>query len=140
MVEDAQRRHGDYRVVGVLFTGPNRLDLATSLADRFQRGLIRIPADPVIRSDLRAIKKESGSQGQVRLVNDGDVHADRFWAAGLACRAADMPPTSYDYLAVPRRTALDGRSSSDDSPRERERRARGESDGARAFARMRGTW
>jgi len=109
VVEDAQNRHGTYRVVGVLLTGPNRLDLATSLVQRFERGLIRVPPDPVIRADLRAIKKASGAQGQVRLVNEGEVHADRFWAAGLASRAADSPPTEYDYLPVPRRTALDRR-------------------------------
>lgn len=96
VVEDAQRRHGTYRVQGVLLTGPNRLDLATSLVQRFERGLIRIPADPIIRADLRAIKKASGKQGQVRLVNDGEIHADRFWAAGLACRAADTPSVAID--------------------------------------------
>ena len=107
VVEDAQRRHGNYRVQGVLLTGPNRLDLATSLVQRFERGLIRIPADPIIRADLRAIKKASGAQGQVRLVNDGEVHADRFWAAGLACRAADtpyaalMPNPSYGRTGAP---------------------------------------
>ncbi|HUO23692.1 MAG TPA: terminase family protein [Caulobacteraceae bacterium] len=117
VVEDAQQRHGAYRVVGVLLTGPNRLDLATSLVQRFERGLIRVPADPVIRSDLRAIKKVSGPQGQVRLVNDGDVHADRFWAAGLACRAADTGPASFDYTPVPKRTALDRAGDWDDDDR-----------------------
>lgn len=100
VVEDCQRRHGAYRVQGVLLTGPNRLDLATSLVQRFERGLIRIPADPIIRADLRAIKKASGAQGQVRLVNDGEVHADRFWAAGLACRAADTPRAAIESASI----------------------------------------
>jgi phage FluMu gp28-like protein len=136
VVEDAQLKHGTYRVVGVLLTGPNRLDLATSLVQRFERGLIRIPPDPAVRADLRAIKKASGAQGQVRLINEGDVHADRFWAAGLACRAADTPITEFDYTPVPRVTALDARADFDDGDR-------GQRVGGglrRDFARARGTW
>ena len=112
VVEDAQLRHGTGRITGVLLTGPNRLDLATSLQQRFERGLIRIPPDPKIRADLRAIKKKSGAQGQVSLVNDGDVHADMFWAAGLACRAADTPYQAYAYRPV--------RPESDDGPHGRD--------------------
>jgi len=115
VVEDAQLRHGKLRVHGVLLTGPNRLDLATSLVDRFERGLIRIPADPVIRSDLRAIKKAHGAQGQVRLVNEGEVHADRFWAAGLACRAAETPATTYGgYEGIGKVRPLEERAYRDD--------------------------
>ncbi len=114
VVEDAQGRHGSYRVNGVLLTGPNRLDLATSLVQRFERGLIRIPPDPVIRADLRAIKKASGAQGQVRLVNEGTVHADRFWAAGLACRAADTPAMEYAHHRAANRTLFSGRDQTDD--------------------------
>lgn len=90
VVEDAQARHGSMRVHGELLTGPARLDLSISLSQRFERGLIRVPPDPVIRADLRAIKRASGSGGAVRIVNEGDVHADRFWAAALASRAADQ--------------------------------------------------
>lgn len=89
VVEDAQTRHGSLRVQGVLLTGPNRLDLAISLAQRFERGLIRVPPDPVIRADLRAIKRASSGE-HVRIVNEGEVHADRFWAGALASRAADQ--------------------------------------------------
>lgn len=97
VVEDAQGRHGS-RVVGKLLTGPTRLDLALSFADRFERGLIRIPRDPVIRADLRAIKRVGSEEsGTIRIVNEGKVHADRFWAGALASRAADMPAALYRY-------------------------------------------
>lgn len=109
VVEDAQRRHGSYRVQGFLLTGPTRLDLGVSLATRFERGLIRIPPDPVIRSDLRAIKRAPTAGGGVRLVNDDTTHADRFWAAGIASRLADLPPGEYDYRAVPRGAAAGAR-------------------------------
>lgn len=104
VVEDAQIRHGTARVNGVLLTGPNRLDLGLSLQARFEKGLIRIPPDPIIRSDLRAIKKASSAGGGVRLVNDDTVHADRFWAAALASRGADMPglaTSGYHSVAKP---------------------------------------
>lgn len=100
VVEDEQRRYGETRVHGVLLTGPNRLDLAIALKDRFDRGLIRIPPRPEIRTDLRAIKKKGGIAGSITLVNDGEVHADEFWAGGLACGAAQTPYQAYAYEAV----------------------------------------
>lgn len=96
VVEDLIARHGD-RVVGFLLTGPTRLDLGLSVAMRFERGLIRVPPCPKIRADLLAIKKASSAGGGVRLVNEGDVHADRFWAAGIASRLGDFPLTEYGY-------------------------------------------
>lgn len=38
--------------------------------------------------------------GGVRLVNEDSVHADRFWAAGIASRLGDFPPAEYGYLPV----------------------------------------
>lgn len=102
VVEDAQLKHGSTRVVGQLLTGPTRLDLAIGLATRFERGLIRIRPDPKTRADLRAIKKIDSAGGGVRIVNDGKVHADRFWAYALASRAADMPYQIIDYRSVPK--------------------------------------
>lgn len=110
VVEDAQARHGD-RVVGFLLTGPTRLDLGLSLAMRFERGLIRVPPCPIIRADLRAIKKVASAGGGVRLVNEDSVHADRFWAAAIASRLGDFPPAEYAYHPVRRGGAPAGTSS-----------------------------
>lgn len=107
VVEDAILRHGQ-RVQGFLLTGPTRLDLGMSLAKRFELSRIRIPHDPVIRADLLAIKKAPSSGGGVRLVNDESVHADRFWAAGIASRLGDFPRQDYDYRAVPSGTRIGG--------------------------------
>lgn len=96
VVEEAIRLHGS-RVHGELLTGPSRLDLAMSLKQRFETHRIRIRKDPATRADLMAIKKVGSEQsGGVRIVNEGNVHADRFWAYGLASRAADLPSLTYD--------------------------------------------
>jgi phage FluMu gp28-like protein len=100
VVEDEQRRYGSSRCHGVLLTGPNRLDLATLLKDRVERTLIRVPPLPALRADYRAIKKQGGPAGAVRLVNEGEVHADEFWASGLACRGAATPWQAYSYRGL----------------------------------------
>ena len=98
VVEDAQARWGSMRVEGVLLTGPNRLDLAVSFRERVERALIRVPPLPELRTDYRAIKKQGGVSGAVRLVDDGDVHADEFWATALACRGAEQGLGPFDAL------------------------------------------
>lgn len=98
VVEDAQKRHGNLRVEGVIFSGPAKLDLATSLRQRVERGLVRFPPDPVIRADFRAIKRTGGSGNG--LVEEGEVHADMFWAAALACRAADLGGVTIDFQST----------------------------------------
>lgn len=100
VVEDEQLRYGSSRVEGVLLTGPNRLDLALALKDRVDRCAIRIPPLPEIRTDFRAIKKKGGVGGSVSLVNEGEVHADEFWAAGLACAAASIDHQPFAYHRV----------------------------------------
>ena len=106
-VEEARKRYGDSRVSGQFLVGRNRLDLGLSLADRFQRNLIRIPSCPIIRADLLAIKELPNSSGMKRIGDDpdGKVHADRFWAASLASRAADIAPGEYDYRPVKQQPA-----------------------------------
>jgi phage FluMu gp28-like protein len=104
-VEDAQRRHGTDRVEGVLFTGPNRLDLATHLKEAMQDRRLRLPSgDVILRADLHAIQSSIGPTGVRRLVADGesDGHADRFWAIALAVSGAASAYQPYSYQAVPR--------------------------------------
>ena len=101
VVEDAQRRHGASRVVGVLLTGPNRIDLAFGLQRRFQQRKIRIRKDPRTRADLMAIKKIGSEQsGGVRIVNEGTVHADEFWAYSLGSQACDLAGALYEYRGI----------------------------------------
>jgi phage FluMu gp28-like protein len=111
-VEEARRRYGSSRVEGQLLQGANRLDIALSLATRFEQQRIRIPADPVIRADLLAIKRIPTAGGGVRIGDDpdGTIHADRFWAAALASRAADVAAPEYDYRPVRPADSSSGRS------------------------------
>jgi len=89
-VEDAKRRHGEYRVEGVLFTGPAKLDMAMPVRRKFEDRLVRVPMDRQIRDDLHSVKKITTSAGNIRFdaERSQDSHADRFWALALAVHAA----------------------------------------------------
>lgn len=93
-VERAVIEFGD-RVVGITFSSPARLDLALASKKRFEDGTIRIFVDPAVRADLSAIKQIKGTGDVIRLVNDGEVHADMFWACALACKMAEMGVYAY---------------------------------------------
>lgn len=100
VVEEQQQLYGSTRVQGVLLTGPNRLDLAIAFKERVDACKIRVPIDPAYRTDVRAIKKKGGLAGSISLVNEGDVHADEFWASSLACAGAATPHQPYAYHPV----------------------------------------
>lgn len=107
-VEDAQRRQGSSRVEGVLFTGPNKLTLATQGKQAFEDHKLRIPhGNQALRTDLHKLKKISGPTGSPRFVAESDAsgHADRTWAAFLAVNAASGPRVSVDF-ATPRTLGL----------------------------------
>lgn len=90
-VEDAQRRYGAGRVEGVLFTGPNKLALATVGKAAFEDRRLRIPqGDRDLRADLHKLQKVVGPTGSPRFVAESDAggHADRAWACFLAMQAA----------------------------------------------------
>lgn len=100
-VESSIRKHGASRVFGELLTGPNRYDLAIGLKKRFEERKIRIRPDAVTRSDLMALKKMGSEEsGGIRIVNDGEVHADRFWAYALASRACELGGSLYEYRGI----------------------------------------
>ena len=87
--ERAQERHGRHRVEPVTFTGPVKEELAYPLRGALEDGNFRLPDDPAIFADFRAIKKMQTAAGNVRFAADRgkNGHADRFWAAALALHA-----------------------------------------------------
>ena len=88
-VEDAMRRYGSQRVEDVK---------------------IRILKSTAIRQDLHAVRRAAGPTGAPRLVasDDTDGHADRFWAAALAWRAAELEPAVYALYRVNNHADLRG--------------------------------
>lgn len=122
-VEDAKRRYGDARVVGVIMSAPAKLDLAVRIKTHFEDRHLRIQVTPQplppelletvpaletlpapkgsLRHDLHAVKKETGATGIPRFVADSDDtgHADRFWALALAVAAADVGFVEFDHLS-----------------------------------------
>ncbi|ODT20475.1 MAG: terminase [Kaistia sp. SCN 65-12] len=114
-VEDAQRRYGG-RIEGVLFTGPNKLIMATAGKERFEDRTVRIKeGDPALRSDLHKLRKISSATGAPRFVAErDDDHADRTWAAFLGINAAGGP-VEYGYQPVPiAASRFDERAAGDD--------------------------
>ncbi|WP_019500845.1 terminase large subunit domain-containing protein [Pseudanabaena sp. PCC 6802] len=98
--EDAQRRHGESRVEGVLFTATNKQNLATLGKQAFEDRKIRNPmGDPEIRNDLHKLRKVTTAMGSIRFEADSDSagHADRAWACFLAIYAASGNPGPLDF-------------------------------------------
>lgn len=97
VVEDAQRRWGSC-VEGVLFTGPNKLVMATRGKEAFEDRKVRIrEGDGPLRADLHKLRKVASATGAPRFVAERDEdHADRTWAAFLGIHAAGDGPPIYD--------------------------------------------
>ena len=110
-VQDAIRRYGS-RAEGVLFTGANKLIMATLGKEQFEDRKCRIPlGDKEVRADLHKLKKVTGPTGQPRFVaeSDGAGHADRTWAKFLAANASHGPRQEYAYHPVRSREMLGDR-------------------------------
>jgi phage FluMu gp28-like protein len=94
LAEEAHDTFGS-KVEPVVFTALAKERLAFALRTDFESVSLRIPPDPALRADLRGIKKEVTSAGNIRFVGEtGDGHCDRFWAKALrqeASRPHDDP-------------------------------------------------
>lgn len=98
VVETQQAVYGETLCQGRLLTGPERLRLAIMLRQHFEACTIRIPSDPTVRMDLRALKR-AGPEGKA-LIEGKEMHPDRFWAVALACDGAEDGFMLYDYEPV----------------------------------------
>ena len=107
-VQEAQRRHGSYRVEGVLFSVMRKLDMATALKERMEDQRLRLPVGhAALRADLHSVQRVAGATGAPRLVaerQDGS-HADRFWALALASAAAHQPRVPIEFKSAGQRSA-----------------------------------
>lgn len=105
-VEDAKRRHGEYKVEGVLFTGPVKQHLATAGKQIFEDRKLRMPEDRDIRASHHAVRKQTTVAGNPRFDADRTElgHADEFWAHMLALHAAEdthQPAAGSSVEATP---------------------------------------
>lgn len=103
--DDAQDKFGQYAVEAVTFTSRGKEEMAYPLRGAFEDRKIRIPYDPKIRADLRAVSKQVVG-GNIRFVAEStpDGHADHFWALALARLAASKPsaPIEFRSSGMPR--------------------------------------
>jgi phage FluMu gp28-like protein len=77
----------------VNFTAAVKEELAFGLRADFEEKRVRIVCDEKLAGDLRAVKKEVTSSGNLRF--DGraeESHCDRFWAKALRQHAARSVP------------------------------------------------
>lgn len=88
--DDAVRRFGEYRYENVTFTSHVKEALAYPVRGKMEDKKVRIPYQPEIRADLRAVTKETTAAGNIRFTAERSEngHADRFWALALAIQAA----------------------------------------------------
>ncbi len=100
--ERAQEKFGKYKVEGISFTGTVKEELAYPVRASFEDKTIRVPSDGKIRSDLRAIGKETTASGNVRFTAERtkDGHADRFWALALAIHAGKAPASQFGAVVI----------------------------------------
>ncbi|MBP8980839.1 MAG: terminase family protein [Syntrophobacterales bacterium] len=87
--DDAKKKFGEYRIETVTFTPKVKEALAYPVRGAMEDRRLRIPYDPKIRADLRAVTKETTAAGNIRFTAERseDGHADRFWALALAVHA-----------------------------------------------------
>jgi len=88
--DDAQAKFGKYKVETVSFSGKVKEALAYPVRGAMEDRKLRIPYDPAIRADLRAVTKQTTAAGNIRFTAERtpDGHSDRFWSLALAIHAA----------------------------------------------------
>ena len=99
--ERALQRFGRYKVEGINFTSAVKEDLAYTTRTAFEKKAVRIPADKLIRSDLRSMRKEATASGNIRFTGErtSNGHADRFWGLALALHAAKQATNTKRIFA-----------------------------------------
>ncbi len=101
LAERAQERFGKYRVEAVRFSGQVKEDLAFPLRSAHEDRTLRYAKDENLRRDLRGIKKETTTAGNIRFVGDSeDSHCDRFWSKALALHAGKESFSNFAFDEV----------------------------------------
>ena len=81
--EEAKLRFG-WKAEPVNLTPASKEEMAYRLRAAFEEKKLRIPRDPELRADLRGIRKQITSSGNIRFDGESEgSHCDRFWAKAL---------------------------------------------------------
>jgi phage FluMu gp28-like protein len=101
--DDAVKQFGQYRVELVTFSGRVKEELAYPVRGAMEDSKLRIPYNPHIRADLRAVTKVTTPSGNIRFTAERSEngHADRFWALALGKHAASTPANLIEYTPMP---------------------------------------
>jgi phage FluMu gp28-like protein len=88
LAEQAKQKFG-WKVEPITFTPTVKEDLAFGLRAAFEDRTLRIASHEDLRADLRGLRKEVTSSGNIRFVGESDdSHCDRTWAKALRQHAA----------------------------------------------------
>jgi len=100
--DDAVKQFGQYRVEGVTFTNRVKEVLAYPVRGRMEDQKLRLPYNPKIRADLRAVTKVTTLAGNIRFTAERSEngHADRFWGLALGVHAADTSTSGDIYTPM----------------------------------------
>jgi phage FluMu gp28-like protein len=94
LAERARERFG-WKVEPVTFTAIVKEELAFGLRRAFEDHKLRIVHDDQLRSDLRALRKEVTTSGNIRFGGEAEnSHCDRTWAKALRQHAARYRPSA----------------------------------------------
>ncbi len=91
LAEELLTRFGKHRVEPVTFTSSIKSSLAGDLRIAVENSRIKIPNRDAIINDWHSVERSMTSSGNFRISapRQEGSHADRFWAAALAVRAAN---------------------------------------------------
>ena len=100
--DDAQKKFGEHKIELVTFTPKVKEALAYPVRGKMEDKKLRVPYDPHVRADLRAVTKETTVAGNVRFTAERSEagHADRFWALALAIHAASSPSGPIEFQST----------------------------------------
>lgn len=102
--ERAGEKFGAWRVEGITFSAGNKAMLAGPLRTAFEDRVMRIPDDDLFLTDLRMIRKETVGDHERFVASedeDGDSHADRFWALALMLHAGKAAGAAFTFTPRP---------------------------------------
>jgi len=85
-------------VAGFLTTGPSKAAIVQTLALAFERGVIRIPPDPVLLGELQAFEGKPTPGGVMRYGAPAGLHDDIVTALAIGWAALVGPREQRSYL------------------------------------------